>query len=104
MSLLNLTESQWLQSALLAGVVLFVTGLYLVLTKRNVLMVLMGIELMLNAANINFVVFSKYYPGAEGILMTLFVLIIAAAEAAVGLAIILGVWRDKRTTMIDEVG
>ena len=62
-----------------------------------------GIELMLNAANVNLVAFSKYYPGAEGQITTLFIMIVAAAEAAVGLALILGVWRLKGSANVDEI-
>ena len=84
--------------------ILFVTGLMIVIIKRNAIMVLMGIELILNAANINLIAFSRY--DAEllaGNMFALFVIVVAAAEAAVALAIILKVYQQFNTANIDEV-
>lgn len=87
----------------LAGV-LFSIGLYGVLTKRNAVIVLFSIELMLNAVNINLVAFSKYgmVPNITGQIFTLFSITIAAAEAAVGLAILIALYRNKAVIEVDE--
>lgn len=99
-----MTEHQWLGLSLLLGVLLFGGGLYLVLSRRNPLLAMIGIELMLSAANLNLVTFNRYHNGADGQLMSLFIMLVAAAEAAVGLAILLGVWRMKQDTRMDKVG
>jgi NADH-quinone oxidoreductase subunit K len=81
--------------------VLFALGLFAVLTRRNAILVLVGIELMLNAANLNFIGFWRYGPPDPqftGPMFVLFGIAIAAAEAAVGLAIILMVFRHTRST------
>lgn len=93
-----LTEQQWLLGMLGIGALLFVVGLFLILTRQNLLFVLMGIELLLNGANVNLVAFSKYYPEGGGQLMVLFVLLVAAAEASVGLALLLALWKSLRST------
>jgi NADH-quinone oxidoreductase subunit K len=83
---------------------LFSTGLAIVVIKRNAIMVLLGIELMLNACNINLVTFNqKHGPSADGHIFALFVIIVAVCEAAVGLAIILRVYRYYRTSVPDEI-
>ncbi len=82
---------------------MFVIGLIGVLVRRNFLIILYAIELMLNAANINLVAFSRYYGTVTGQIITLFVITIAAAEAAVGLAIIIVLFRRKATTNVDEI-
>jgi NADH-quinone oxidoreductase subunit K len=83
---------------------LFVTGLMIVIIKRNAIMVLMGIELILNAANINLVAFSRQDPELlAGNMFALFVIVVAAAEASVALAIILKVYQQFQTANIDEV-
>jgi len=89
---------------LVTGAVLFSCGITLVITKKNAVMVLMGIELMLNAANLNFIVFSRVHPEwHHGHFFTLFVIVLAAAEAAVGLAIILRVYRYFGTVELDKI-
>jgi NADH-quinone oxidoreductase subunit K len=98
-----LSEADWLTLMLGLGALLFCAGFYLLLAKRNVLMVLIGLELMLNAANLNFVTFNRYYPNQDGTMMALFILVIAAAEAAVGLAILMAFWRTQKTTVLDNV-
>jgi NADH-quinone oxidoreductase subunit K len=80
-----------------ASVVLFCIGLYGILTKKNAIIILMCIEFMLNAANINFVAFSAYYGDSGGFVFALFSITIAAAEVAVGLAILLVIYRRFRT-------
>ncbi len=82
---------------------MFVIGLVGVLVRRNFLIILYAIELMLNAANINLVAFSHYFNEVTGQIITLFVITIAAAEAAVGLAIIIVLFRKKATTNVDEI-
>ena len=83
---------------------LFCIGIVAVITKKNAIVVLMGIELMLNAANINLVAFSQMDGGLlQGQFFALFVMVIAASEAAVGLAIILKVYNYYKTTALDEI-
>ncbi len=89
---------------LIVAALLFSIGLAVVVVKRHAIVVLMGVELMLNAANLNLVAFSQYDPDRlQGQMMTLFVLVVAAAEAAVALAIVLQVYRHFRTVQLDEV-
>jgi NADH-quinone oxidoreductase subunit K len=93
-------------SAFLAlALILFCIGLYGALTKRNTVIVLISIELMLNAVNINLVTFSKYgmSPSITGQIFALFAISVAAAEAAVGLAILISLYRAKKTVNIDEM-
>jgi len=92
---------------LAVGAVLFVTGVLCMATKRNALGVLMGIELVLNGANINFVAFGSSYLrseslGLDGQLMALFVIVLAAAEAAVALAIALNFYNNQTTIDVDR--
>ena len=81
---------------------LFSVGLLGVIIRRNMITVLMSIELMLNAVNINFVAFSHRLAGLEGQVFTIFVITVAAGEAAVGLAIIIQLYRLKSTVNVDE--
>lgn len=93
-------------SAFLAlALILFCIGLYGALTKRNTVIVLISIELMLNAVNINLVTFSKYgmNPSITGQVFALFAISVAAAEAAVGLAILIALYRNRRTVNVDEM-
>lgn len=89
---------------LVVAALLFSIGLAVVVVKRHAIVVLMGVELMLNAANLNLVAFSQYDPDRlQGQMMTLFVLVVAAAEAAVALAIVLQVYRHFRSVQLDEI-
>ena len=88
--------------ALLAAA-LFTIGLIGVLTRRNVIIILMSIELILNAVNINLVAFSNQLQNAVGQVFAIFIIAVAAAEAAVGLGIILAFFRNKETVNIDEM-
>ena len=89
---------------LLVSVILFSLGLFAVITKRNAIMVLMGIELILNSANINFLAFSRYGGmNIEGQMAAIFVIILAAAEAAVALAIVLNIYKRFNTVNVDEI-
>ena len=83
--------------------VLFTIGVVGVMIKRNVISMFMCIELMLNAVNLSFVTFSYHNKTNDGHLFTFFVMVVAAAEAAVGLAIILTVFKNRGTLNIDEV-
>jgi NADH:ubiquinone oxidoreductase subunit K len=85
---------------------LFSVGLAGALTRRNAILVLIGIELMLNAANLNFIAFWRYSPNANeltGVMFVIFSIGIAAAEAAVGLAIVIAIYRHYRTTQLDNL-
>jgi len=82
---------------------MFVTGVAGVLTRRNAIVVFMSIELMLNSANLTLVTFSSYSGNPVGQLFVFFVMTVAAAEAAVGLAIIIALFRNKLTMNIDEI-
>lgn len=99
----------WLQNPglnhfLLVSAVLFSLGLFAIVTRRNAIMVLMGIELILNAANINFVAFSRYSAGGfDGQVIAIFVIILAAAEAAIALAIVLNIYQNFHTVNVDEM-
>jgi NADH-quinone oxidoreductase subunit K len=88
---------------LAVSAVLFAIGVTGVLLRRNLLIVLMSIELMLNAANLAFVTFSRAIGGMDGQIIVLFVMTIAAAEVAVGLAIVLAVFRVRETTNVDKI-
>jgi NADH-quinone oxidoreductase subunit K len=88
---------------LILSAFMFVVGIVGVLTRRNAIVVFMAIELMLNSANLTFVAFSSYLGNALGQLFVFFVMAVAAAEVAVGLAIIIAIFRNKTTTNIDEI-
>lgn len=91
---------------LLLSALLFCVGLAGALARRNSILVLVGIELMLNAANLNFIAFWRFGEHPEnlrGVMFVLFSIAVAAAEAAVGLALILSIYRHYKTTNLDEV-
>lgn len=89
---------------LFIGAALFSIGLAVVVLKRHVIVVLMGIELMLNGVNINLVAFSQYDPNRlQGQMLALFVMVVAAAESAVALAIVVQVYRHFKTAQLDEL-
>ncbi len=89
---------------LVVSALLFSLGVMAVLSKRNVIMVLMGVELILNSANINLIAFSRFTElSLDGQMIGLFVIIIAAAEAAVALAIVLNVYNRFKTINLDEI-
>lgn len=94
-----------LSSYLLVALILFSVGLYGALTKRSAIIVLLSIELMLNAVNINLVAFAKYgmFASITGQVFTLFTMTIAAAEVAVGIAILLSLYRNRDTVEVDEM-
>jgi NADH-quinone oxidoreductase subunit K len=82
---------------------LFLIGAMGVLTRRNIVIILMSIELILNAVNINLIAFSRYYGDVKGQIFAIFVIAIAVAEAAVGLGILIALFRNKGTVLADEV-
>jgi NADH-quinone oxidoreductase subunit K len=88
---------------LFLSLALFILGVIGVITRRNVIVVLMSIELILNAVNINLVAFSAQLHNTVGQVFAIFVIAVAAAEAAVGLGIILAFYRNKETVNIDEM-
>jgi NADH-quinone oxidoreductase subunit K len=88
---------------LILSAILFVLGVAGFIFRRNIVTVFMSIELMLNAVNLSFVTFSYQYKQADGHIYSFFVMVVAAAEAAVGLAIILTVFKNRSTLMIDDV-
>jgi NADH:ubiquinone oxidoreductase subunit K len=92
-----------LNQFLLLGAVLFCAGVYGVLVRRNAVLVLMSIELILNAVNINLVAFGAYRHDVAGSVFALFVIAIAAAEVGVGLAIVLLIYRNRRSVDLDDI-
>lgn len=89
---------------LVISAVLFSFGIYGVITRKNAVMVLMGVELILNSANINFVAFSRYGNfGLSGQITALFVIVLAAAEAAIALAIVLNIYKTFSNVNVDEI-
>ena len=91
---------------LFVSTALFFIGMYGLFTRRNMITMLMAIELMLNSVNINFVMFNKYlYPeNADGIFFTIFIITIAAAEAAVAIAIIIHLYRNHKSIDVEDAG
>ena len=92
-----------LNQFLILSAFLFCTGIYGVLARKNAVLVLMSIELMLNAVNINLVAFSAYNVAVAGQVFALFVITIAAAEVGVGLAIVLLIYRNMHSSNLDDV-
>ncbi len=89
---------------LVVSAVLFSFGIYGIVTRKNAVMVLMGIELVLNSANINFIAFAKYGNfGYSGQIIALFVIVLAAAEAAIALAIVLNIYKTFANVNVDEI-
>ena len=94
---------------LVFGALLFIIGVAGVLTRRNIIVIFMSIELILNAANLNFIAFSRYLQetgnvnAVAGQLFAVFVIVVAAAEAAIGLGIVIALYRNKETIWVDEI-
>jgi NADH-quinone oxidoreductase subunit K len=82
--------------------ILFTVGAVTVLVRRNAIIVFMGVELMLNAANLSFVTFARMDGNIEGQVIALFVMLVAAAEVVVGLAIIMAIFRTRRSASVDD--
>jgi NADH:ubiquinone oxidoreductase subunit K len=92
-----------LNQFLLLGAVLFCIGVYGVLARRNAVLVLMSVELILNAVNINLIAFGAFNDTVTGQVFALFVIAIAAAEVGVGLALVLLVYRNRQSIQLDEL-
>ncbi len=94
---------------LVIGALLFIIGVAGVLTRRNIIVIFMSIELILNAANLNFIAFSRYLQdtgnmnAVAGQVFAVFVIVVAAAEAAIGLGIVIALYRNKETIWVDEI-
>ena len=92
-----------LQAYLILAAVVFCIGLFGVVTRRNTIGILLGIELMLNAVNINLVAFSRFGGNVTGMIFTVFTICITVSEAALGLAIVILLFRVRRTVMADHL-
>src|SRR5258708_3409026 len=98
-----------LSKFLVISAILFIIGIAGVLTRRNLLVIFMSIELILNAANLNFIAFSRYLQDTgrgdplAGQVFTVFIIVVAAAEAAIGLGIVIALYRNRETIWIDEI-
>ena len=98
-----------LSKFLVIGALLFIIGVAGVLTRRNIIVIFMSIELILNAANLNFIAFSRYLyeigniNALAGQIFAIFVIVVAAAEAAIGLGIVIALYRNKETIWVDEI-
>ncbi|MBK6292167.1 MAG: NADH-quinone oxidoreductase subunit NuoK [Ignavibacteria bacterium] len=88
---------------LILSAVLFVIGVAGVVTRRNAIIIFMSLELMLNAVNLSMVAFSAFSGDISGQMFVFFIMAVAAAEAAVGLAIVLALFRNKQTVYVDEI-
>jgi NADH:ubiquinone oxidoreductase subunit K len=98
-----------LSKFLVIAAILFIIGVAGVLTRRNIIVIFMSIELILNAANLNFIAFSRYLQDSgggnalAGQVFTVFIIVVAAAEAAIGLGIVIALYRNRETIWIDEI-
>src|SRR3954470_944875 len=94
---------------LIIGALLFSTGVAGVLTRRNIIVIFMSIELILNAANLNFIAFSRYLQesgnlnAVAGQVFTVFIIVVAAAEAAIGLGLVIALYRNRETIFVDKI-
>jgi NADH-quinone oxidoreductase subunit K len=88
---------------LVVSTALLLIGTLGVLTRRNIVVILMSIELILNAVNINLIAFSRHYGNVSGQIFAMFVITVAVAEAAVGLGILIALFRNKGTVLADEI-
>ena len=91
------------QPYLLLAAVVFGIGLFGVMTRRNTIGILLGIELMLNAVNINLVAFARYHGDVSGMVFTVFTICITVAEVALGLALVILIYRIRRTAVADHL-
>ena len=98
-----------LSKFLIIGALLFTIGVAGVLTRRNIIVIFMSIELILNAANLNFIAFSRYLQDTGGInplagqVFTVFIIVVAAAEAAIGLGLVIALYRNRETIFVDKI-
>ena len=98
-----------LSKFLVIGALLFIIGIAGVLTRRNIIVIFMSIELILNAANLNFIAFSRYLQeqgslnAVAGQVFTVFIIVVAAAEAAIGLGLVIALYRNRETIFVDKI-
>ncbi|MDT5269418.1 MAG: NADH-quinone oxidoreductase subunit [Acidobacteriota bacterium] len=98
-----------LSKFLIIGALLFSIGVAGVLTRRNIIVIFMSIELILNAANLNFIAFSRYLQETGGVnavagqVFTVFIIVVAAAEAAIGLGLVIALYRNRETIFVDKI-
>ena len=98
-----------LSKFLVIGAILFIIGVAGVLVRRNIIVIFMSIELILNAANLNFIAFSRYLADTgsgnplAGQVFTVFIIVVAAAEAAIGLGIVIALYRNRETIWVDQI-
>lgn len=92
-----------LQHYLYLSAALFILGMIGVMFRRNVIVILMSLELMLNSVNLTFIAFSKFLGNIEGQIMVLFIMVVAAAEVAVGLALAVSVFRQRGTVNVNDM-
>ena len=94
----------YIQPYLMLSSILFSFGIYAVITRKNAIAILMGIELILNSSNINFITFNRFghFESLDGHVFTIFVIVLAAAEAAVALAIIINLFKNLGTVDVDQ--
>ena len=107
--ILNGIKHPDLSKVLVIGALLFVIGVAGVLTRRNIIVIFMSVELILNAANLNFIAFSRYLQltgsqnAVAGQVFTVFIIVVAAAEAAIGLGIVIALYRNRETIFLDKI-
>jgi NADH:ubiquinone oxidoreductase subunit K len=98
-----------LSKFLIIGALLFAVGVAGVLVRRNIIIIFMSIELILNAANLNFIAFSRYLQetgnmnAVAGQIFTVFIIVVAAAEAAIGLGLVIALYRNRETVFVDKI-
>ena len=103
MSLTTLNGEVPIAAYLILAAILFSIGVGAFLIKRNIISIFMSIELMLNAVNLTFVAFAHHWHAVSGQIFVFFVMVVAAAEAAVGLAIIIAIFRTRKTLNVDQI-
>ncbi|HEX8561083.1 MAG TPA: NADH-quinone oxidoreductase subunit NuoK [Pyrinomonadaceae bacterium] len=102
-------ENPDLSKFLIIAALLFAVGVAGVLTRRNIIVIFMSIELILNAANLNFIAFSRYLQETGGVnavagqVFTVFIIVVAAAEAAIGLGLVIALYRNRETIFVDKI-
>ncbi len=93
----------WVNNFLILGAILFCIGVYGVIARKNAVMVLMAIELILNSVNLNLLAFSQMHHNADGNVFALYIIAVAAAEVGVGLSMVLLIYRNRRSIALDEL-